>query len=201
MNRLFLAITLLASSLSYAQPASVSQEEKNYTLNERYSLMKSKSQTFQDYKVIKEFVLDGVWKIVVDTVSGQKIRLAKSQEKISELEASLQSVEMTLKKEREASAEIVYDSIHISVLGIDFKKGTFLTLSIFVLAACVVMISFIAGRMRLMSVNMKEKIVIADLVTHEYEEFKRRALEKQTKLSRELQNERNKLEEIKTQYR
>ena len=35
------------------------------------------------------------------------------------------------------------------------------------------------------------------MITHEYEEFKRKTLEKQTKLSRELQSERNKMEELK----
>jgi hypothetical protein len=35
------------------------------------------------------------------------------------------------------------------------------------------------------------------MLTNEYEEYKRRAMEKQTKLSRELQDERNKLSSIR----
>ena len=198
MTRLLLIICLLLSNLSFAQPASPSLENKEYSLSERYHLMKSKAQTFQDYKVIKEFVLDGVWKIVLDSIKAQKTVHAQSLERISQLEASLQSLEVTLKKERDASAEIVYDSTHISVLGVPFAKGTFLTISSFVLAALVIAIIFIAGKMKLMRATMKEKIVIADLIANEYDEFKRKALDKQTKLSRELQNERNKLEELRT---
>jgi hypothetical protein len=201
MMRPLLLTCLLLSNLSFAQPASVSLEEKNHTLSERYHLMKSNSQTYQDYKVIKEFVLDGVWKIVIDTVKAQKLLLSQSHEKISQLEASLQSVEMTLKKERDASAEITHDSTHIALLGVDIKKGAFLTFLTFVFAGFILAISFIAGKMRLMRTNMKEKVLIADVISHEFEEFKRRALEKQTKLSRELQNERNKLEELKAQYK
>jgi hypothetical protein len=151
--------------------------------------------------VIKEFVLDGVWKVVQDTVNEQKALLAQSYEKISQLEASLQSSEMTLKKERDASAETVHDSTHIAFLGIDVKKSSFLSFLLFAFAGSVTAISLIAGKMKIMRSTMKEKIVIADVISHEYEEFKRRALEKQTKLSRELQNERNKLEELKAQYR
>lgn len=201
MFRLVIVFSLLAPFVSLAQPASVSLEEKDHSLNERYYLMKSNSQTYQDYKVIKEFVLDGVWKIVQDTIKTQKLLLTQSHEKFSQLEANLVAVEMTLKKERDASAEVIHDSTHIALLGIDFRKGAFITFLTFVFAGFVVAIGFIAGKMRLMSVNMKEKIVIADIISHEYEEFKRRALEKQTKLSRELQNERNKLEELKAQYR
>lgn len=201
MARLFLMFCLLVSTVSYAQPASVALAGKDHSLNERYYLMKSNSQTYQDYKVIKELVLDGVWKIAQDTFKAQNVLLAQSHEKISQLEASLVTVEMTLKKERDASAEITHDSTHIALFGIDVKKGTFLTFLTFVFAGFVVAISFVAGKMRLMRTKMKEKIVIADIISHEYDEFKRRALEKQTKLSRELQNERNKLEELKAQYK
>jgi hypothetical protein len=201
MTRLLVSFCLLLSNLSFAQPASASLENKDYTLGERYHVMKSNSQTYQDYKVIKEFVLDGVWKITLDTVKAQKLLMLQSREKISQLEASLQTVELTLKREREASAEVVHDSTHISILGIDFKKGTFLSFSTFVLAAFIIAISFIVGRMKMMRTTAKEKIMIADLITNEYDEFKRKALEKQTKLSRELQSERNKLEELKAQYR
>lgn len=197
MPRLLIIFSLLASHLSFSQPASVSLEGKDHTLAERYHLMKSNSQTFQDYKVIKEFVLDGVWKIVMDSVKGQRLLIAQSRATISQLEANLQSALLTLKKERESAAEVVHDSTHISILGIDFKKSTFLTLSTFVFAAFVLIIGFIVGKMKLMYANMKEKILVADMITHEYEEFKRKALEKQTKLSRELQNERNRIEELK----
>ncbi len=197
MPRLLIIFSLLASHLSFSQPASVSLEGKDHTLAERYHLMKSNSQTFQDYKVIKEFVLDGVWEIVMDSVKGQRLLIKQSEENKMQLEAHLLSVEMTLKKEREAAAEIQHDSTHISILGIDFKKSTFLTFATFVLAAFVLLISIAVGNMKVMRTRMKEKIVIADMITHEYEEFKRKALEKQTKLSRELQNERNRIEELK----
>lgn len=198
MIRLFLSISLLASNLSFAQPASVPLvEEKNYTLNERYFLMKTKAQTYQDYKVIKGFVLDGVWKIVMDSVKSQKLLITGANETISQLKGSLETAQITLIKERESVAGIVNDSTHISLLGIDFKKSVFLILVAIVFSAFVLIISFIAGKMKLMRAIMKEKIVIADVITHEYEEFKRKALEKQTKLSRELQSERNKMEELK----
>lgn len=198
MARLLFFIGLLASTLSFAQIANVSQEAKNQGLSERYKLMKSNSQTFQDYKVIKEITLDGFWKIVMDSVNGQNILVAKTKENNARLEADLNVAELTLKKEREAASQVLYDSTHISIVGIDFSKKVFLIITSVILVAFVLLISFIIGNMKLMRSNMKEKIVIADLISHEYEGFKRKTLEKQTKLSRELQNERNKLEELKT---
>lgn len=198
MARLLFFIGLLASTLSFAQVATVSQELKNLGLSERYKFMKSNSQTFQDYKVIKEVALDGFWKIVMDSVSGQKLLIATTKENNARVEANLTIAELTLKKEREAASQILFDSTHISFVGVDFSKKIFLTITAVVVAVFGLLISFIVGNMKLMRSNMKEKIVIADLISHEYEEFKRKTLEKQTKLSRELQNERNKLEELKT---
>ena len=198
MARLLFFIGLLASTLSSAQVATVSQEPKNLGLSERYKFMKSNAQTFQDYKVIKEITLDGFWKIVMDSVNVQKRLIASTNENTARVEATLNIAELTLKKEREAASQILFDSTHISIVGVDFSKKVFLTITAVVVALVGLLISFIVGNMKLMRSNMKEKIVIADLISHEYEEFKRKALEKQTKLSRELQNERNKLEELKT---
>ena len=47
----------------------------NYSLRDRYYLMKSSSQTYGDYKVIKQNVLDGVWKILQDSVASSKAAL------------------------------------------------------------------------------------------------------------------------------
>jgi len=196
MSRIILSLCLLTSHVSFSQQATLALEAKDHSLTERYQLMKSNSQTFQDYKVIKEFVLDGVWKIVVDSVKKQQLLLKQSIENVSRLEASLKSVELTLKKERESAAEVVFDSTHISLLGIDFNKSTFLMLLSFVFAGCVILISLTLGRMKVMRIKMKEKMLMADLINNEYDEFKRKTLEKQTKLSRELQTERNKIEEL-----
>ena len=196
MSRIIFSLCLLTSHLSFSQQASLALEAKDHSLTERYELMKSNSQTFQDYKVIKEFVLDGVWKIVVDSVKKQQLLLKQSSEHVSRLEASLKAVELTLKKERESAAEVVFDSTHISLLGIDFNKSTFLMLLSFVFAGCVILISLTLGRMKVMRIKMKEKMLMADLINNEYDEFKRKTLEKQTKLLRELQTERNKIEEL-----
>ncbi len=196
MSRIIFSLCLLTSHVSFSQQATLALEAKDHSLTERYQLMKSNSQTFQDYKVIKEFVLDGVWKIVVDSVKKQQLLLKQSIEHVSRLEASLKSVELTLKKERESASEVVFDSTHLSLLGIDFNKSTFLALVSFIFAGCVILISLTIGRMKIMRIRMKEKILTADLINNEYEEFKRKTLDKQTKLSRELQTERNKIEEL-----
>lgn len=52
--------------------------------------------------------------------------------------------------------------------------------------------------MKAMQFYVNENKVIVTSITHEFDEFKRHALEKEIKLSRELQTERNKVLELKS---
>lgn len=45
-------------------------------LNSRFAYMKATSQTFQDYKVIKEVRLDEFWKMTMDSVVKQRQAIA-----------------------------------------------------------------------------------------------------------------------------
>ena len=197
MIRLLIACCLLATTLSDAQPSGAIQDEKNFTLQQRYGAMKAKAETYQDYKVIKEYVLDGVWKVAMDSIKGQKITNAQERQTISGLQAELRTTQLTLKNEREAAAEVVHNSTHIAVIGFDLKKSVFLLTLVVLLSLLLFAGSAMATNMKVMRVTMKEKIAIADLITQEFEDFKHKAMEKQIKLARELQNERNKLAEMK----
>jgi hypothetical protein len=193
-------IILLSSVIGnaiFAQPATRAIEDKSLKLDERYQVMKSSSQTFQNYKVIKEYILDGFWDITRDTLAMRDKQLNQAKQSIQLLQARVEAMTDSLKMQQASVKEILYHSEHIRVLGIDFGKKSFLILIAAILGGMVFVVSGLVTRMKLLNAYAKEKILIADSIAHEYEEFKRKALEKQTKLSRELQNERNKLMELR----
>jgi Zn-dependent M16 (insulinase) family peptidase len=61
----------------------------------------------------------------------------------------------------------------------------------------VLFIIVLLGRARLVNQSIKEKSERLTLLTDEFDQYKRKSLEKEKKLSRELQTERNKLLELK----
>ncbi len=192
MKLILTLLSILAASSLIAQPAAKAIEDKTLTLQERYEVMKSGSQTYEDYKVIKGFILDSFWKINTDSINNQHARLKLANSRIDSLHVELKNVQKELVDQKASMEEIVYDSKHISVMGIPFGKGTFLVLVAAIIAGLLVFLGIIMGRMKILNSGMKEKSLIAHTITQEFEEYKRKALEKQTKLSRELQNERNK---------
>ena len=159
--------------------------------------MKTKSQSYNDYKVIKETVLDGVWKITRDSIAARKIMLANANKTIADLKAQANVAKTTLEQKEASMQDVLYDSTHISVLGIPMTKQFFLGAVAVLVAVLGIALILITGKLKMMYTSVKEKSELALAIHSEYEEYKRKALDKQTKLSRELQNERNKLAEIR----
>lgn len=193
MRMLFvLLVWLLAFHVSFSQSEPETLQE-NPSLHERFLYMKSKSQSYGAYKVVKESVLDGVWKIAQDTIAAKEASIKQSQSNINKLKGELaQSIEAFKAKEK-SMEEIMHASTHINVIGIDFNKGTFITTVAVIVAGLLVMLGLLIGRMKLQSNSLSERNLAVSALTHEFEEYKQRAMERQTKLSRELQDERNKL--------
>lgn len=198
--KLLITLILLAQTLVLgAQPAAKAIEDKDLNLKDRYQVMKSGSQTYEDYKVIKEFILEGFWKITMDSVQKQQASITDLNNRISTLEGELLASQNNIKEQQASVEGIVYDSKHISVIGIPFGKGAFLILTAIIVGGLVVMLVIIMGRMKIAHGAMKEKELIAHTLTQEFDEYKKKALEKQSKLSRELQNERNRLVDMRGQ--
>ena len=187
----------LSYQFSIAQQATDALEG-DYTLRERFGIIKSKSQTYKDYKVIKETTLDGFWRIVMDSVGTSRKSINQAHQQINALKAEVANAKGEVKAKEESVAGILYDSTHINVIGLDFNKGVFLGTVGIILAALIFFLVSLFARMKLVSRSLHERKVAVTSITNEYEEYKRKAMEKQMKLSRELQDERNKLQAFRS---
>src|SRR5687768_10811460 len=120
-----LLICVLAGVGVSAQTASDALERDNQTLRERYLVMKNKSQNYQEYKVIRETILDGMWRIIQDSLDQKQAAIRAARADIGNLNKELDSNKAALKAKEEGMQDVLYASTHISVLGIDFDKGFF----------------------------------------------------------------------------
>jgi hypothetical protein len=193
MRNPILLILLFVASLAYAQPAVKAIEDKELGLQERYQVMKAGSQTYENYKVIRENILDGFWKITLDSVRDIKKTLAASNAEIGSLKIEIQSLKDSIKTQQASVEDILFDSTHINVLGIPFSKSVFIVIVASIIGALIFLVATVFARMKYLNSLANEKALIATSITNEFEEYKKKALDKQTKLSRELQNERNRI--------
>jgi hypothetical protein len=187
-----LLVWLVAFQVSFSQSQPETLQE-NPSLHERFLFMKSKSSSYGAYKVVKESVLDGVWKIAQDTITAKEASIKALQANINKLNSDLNKSIEDFKAKEKSMEEMLHASTHINVIGIDFNKGTFITTVAVIMAGLLVMLGLVIGRMKLQSNALSERNLAVSALTHEFDEYKQRAMERQTKLSRELQDERNKL--------
>jgi hypothetical protein len=183
----FFLLTLLTLD---AQPGRL--DDPRLTLAERYALMKSKAQTYGEYKVVKETDLDAVFKTMRDSIQATKNILSSSNKSITNLHAQTDSLRTSIQQKEASVQDIIYDSTHISVLGINFNKAFFIGFVAILMAAMIVTLVTVIGRMKLMQNSLKEKSDLAAETASAYAAYKLKAMEKQTKLARDLQTELNK---------
>jgi hypothetical protein len=196
MKPLAIFLVFLSQSL-FAQPSTEGVNEQSLKLNERYAQMKLKSQTYGEYKVIKETTLDAFWKTTTDSVKKGKSLLSEVREANALLQAQLQSAQLEMKQKDQSIEELTHAGTHINVLGLDLHKGVFVSFALLTILGLLVVLGLISGRLKLIYLAMKDKMETVTILSQEFETYKRKALEKQMKLSRELQDERNRLLELR----
>lgn len=187
--RIFTVVFCLLTLVANAQDAE--------TLTQRFTTIKDKAQTFKDYKVIKEVTLVAFWQSVEDSLAKQRKTLAAQQAEIAAFNVRMDQLKSEVAKREEAVSEIEFDSDHITVAGIAMHKATFISIFFIALAALGTLLVLSFTRSQLLSKSLKDKAESMLILSSEFEEYKHRSLEKQMKLSRELQDERNRLAEVK----
>jgi hypothetical protein len=171
-------------------------DEEDTSLNGRFQYVRTKSQTYNDYKVIKITTLDALWRATMDTLKAERSQIASLGATISEKDKEIKTLQAQM-KELEASVEgLVHDSKHIAVLGMDIRKGAFNVTVLVMLLGLGGVIGFLYIKAARCTSIAQNKSRAFEKLHHDFEEYKRSALEKQMRLRRELQTERNKWEEM-----
>lgn len=197
MKTLTILFVVFGSYSAIAQTAASALTEPGLTVDQRYSLMKSRSQTYGEYKVIKEVVLDGFWKINKDSVNRLSTYLQDANATIARLETELSQTVASLQQCNAELEEMSYAGTHINVLGFNFLKTAFIGLVAIVVVGLLLLLALVSGRLKFIQSSLHEGKSMIDSISKEFEEYKRKALERQMKLSRELQDERNRLHNLR----
>lgn len=190
----FVVFALLSAGVANAQSRIALEGE--YKLQDRYELMKDKAESYGAYKVIRTDILDGVWKIYMDSMALRKEQIAKANQNIKQLEGQIAGAQDQVKKAEEAMAASEYERTHLSAFGIPVAKGFFVSLVGIIIGGLIVALLIALASVRILRKANKEKEVTVNAVSSEFEAFRKKALEKEVKISRELQSERNKLQAL-----
>ena len=170
------------------------QEEKQYpaTIEGQFDELVDKSGNWEKFKLVKKESIYTFKKSLLDSLSGQKTLLREKLDTISaqssrikELNLNIQNLQSELDKEKNRN-----DSIDF--LGITIEKGVYsIILWGIIVILAILLVVFIS---RFTSSNSITRGALKDLedLQNEYEEYRTKAIEREQKVRRQLQDEINK---------
>lgn len=200
---LFTLTLLLTGPLGMkAQGSAPADSAKNQpapdpSLKGQYNLLLSKSKTSYGYKLINPARLSAFYRNVHDSISVERAARKSGLQKIAEQSRNIESLNEQIKGKESSLASSNSRIDQISFLGMAFNKGTYNTVVWTIIVLLVLALVVVLARSAKNIHEARYRTTLYDEIAQEYQGYKTKANEKEKKLARELQDERNKLEEYK----
>ncbi|MDJ1471597.1 hypothetical protein [Xanthocytophaga flava] len=183
-------------SLCILQGILFSAQAQN-SLNSQYQQLKEGSNNYQDFKVIKQTSLDAFWSKVQDSVNVTKKKLKASTDEIQALKTQVAKLEQQVKAKEDQMQKNDEASQQVPVLGINVDKNGYVMFSYIVYVALLAVLAFFFFQYK----NSNQVTVSTrkdfEEARDQVDDYKKKLLEIQTALGRELQTERNRVDEMK----
>lgn len=168
------------------------------TLDEQFHEMKNNAYTYKEYKNIKENALNEFWTVVRDSLNTKEKKIISAQSTITAQEEKISELNQTISSQKASLDEKTFDTQHINVLGMDMGKESYKMFNMIAIVGLLVVLGVLFYQFKHSRKFAQVKKRDYDKLSGEFEEYKRNALEKQMKLRRELQTERNKIDDIRS---
>ncbi|GGZ50971.1 hypothetical protein [Mesonia mobilis] len=186
----FLFLTfLLTVNLVIAQEEA---EQEDNSINSQFNEVIDGSNNYQDYKVVKQYKLTQLQKNTVQRIESLNEEIAASNKTIEEQKLKIENLKAELNNTQNNLNQVTEEKDQISFFGIATDKGTYQTIMWVIVFALVLILVFFIYKYKQSNVLTKEAKKNLAENEAEFDEYRKKSLEKQQKLGRQLQDEKNK---------
>ena len=168
------------------------------TLRGQYLFMLSRSKSINGYKLINPTRLNSLWQSVTDTIRKERVELTKDRAKIIDQQKTIANLQSEVSGKENSLNDSNAKLNEINFLGISFTKGSYqlMVWTIIVILALALFVVIATSTKNIL--EAKHRTQLYDEISAEYQAYKSKSNEQQRKLARELQDERNIIEEMKS---
>lgn len=160
------------------------------SLNAQYQYLSSKTYSYQ------RPLISALWKNFIDTLNLERNRVKDLQAKLATENKTVSGLKADAANKAQTLSESNAKSDAISLLGIMLSKTTYnLIMFGLVIGVTIALIIVIISTAKY-RLEAKHRTALYEEIEDEFKAFKAKANEKELKLARELQTERNKLNEL-----
>ncbi|MBT8184127.1 MAG: tRNA (guanine-N1)-methyltransferase [Eudoraea sp.] len=200
---LLFAIALFSFNLQFGQDTS-SQDELSLdkgTINNQFEYIYKRSGNYRAegkrYEVVRTLNLDKLRQNVLDTINAANSKAAQLNATIAGHESTITDLNKKLEDTTNSLASVTEEKDSMSFLGILVSKATYNVILWTIIAGLLgLLLLFIYKFRRSNILTQIAKSNLSELET-EYEDHRRRALEREQRISRQLQDEINKYKKSK----
>lgn len=189
-NIIIVAIFLFISNITYCQTKK--QFEATGTVNNQFESLIKNSNKYQEYKVVKINWLLKLKGNVNDSLTASKKEILSSVNTINIQLKSIDSLNLSLSNSKSQIATLNTKIESIPLFGNQIEKEFFKTIMFSIIGILILFLGLIISKFN--SNNSTSKQIKKELkeLEGEYEEHRRKALEREQKVMRKLQDELNK---------
>lgn len=176
----------------YAQKKDSEAWKAEKQLESQFSVFKSNASYWDGFFMYKEPQLNEFHKVIMDTVFSLEKTISANKNEIKKLNTEISSLTVQLSETKVSLAESLEKETTLVTLGISFNKNAFppLVYGVIILLTLVMLVAFFLF-FRSNVVTKETERRFTDL-TSKLDLQKKNGLEREMKLNRELQTERNK---------
>jgi len=191
LKTLLSAIILLTAVNSFSQQLTLQQKlQSNLNLDSQFQVLLAQSKTLEtDFKVVRKTNIEIIQKNVSDSIAKYTKEIAalknsssSSVETVTSLRDSLQATQSELAIETAKTDSIGF-------LGIDFNKGTYHTIVWIIIGILALALVIILASFRKAKVDAVEHQKTAEEAQNNFQTYKKKAMETEQKLKRQLLDE------------
>ncbi len=200
---LIIALALFCSALSFAQNDDTNEDPtlEGGSINSQFEYLYQKSGNYRAdgkrYEVVRTLNLDKLRQNVIDTINAANKKASELQSVISTQESTISSLNQKLEETTKSLTSVTDEKDSMSFLGAQVSKATYNIILWTVILGLLMLLLLFVFKFRQSNVLTQEaKSNLADLES-EYEDHRRRALEREQRISRQLQDEINKYRKSK----
>lgn len=199
----FILILFITSSFSsiFAQDTEEKPTLETGTIQNQFDYIITKSNRYEEYKVVKDTWLRTLKSHVLDTLKNIKQDLRETQTLESANRSEIKTLKTELDNTNEKLSMAIEEKNSINFIGTSMTKGSYNSLMwTIILGLFVTLAVFVFLFKRSNSVTSETKKTLNE-TKDEFESFRRRTVDREAKIVRELHDEMNKLKSELDRYK
>lgn len=162
------------------------------TVEGQFQNLIDKSNSFQDYKVIKKTSLLKLQSNILDSLKVSKNKVLANANFLNSQKRAITALEAKSAKSETILANLKSEKDSISLFGIQLEKSFFKNLFFFIVIGLIAILAFFIFRFKQSNLITKASKLALEQSEKEFELYKEKALEREQKAMRMLQDELNK---------